>query len=80
MRTTLTLDDDVEALLRKALERRGATLKSVVNEALRRGLVSKDKPAPKPYRTRPVELGQSRIANLDNISEVLAVAEGEFHR
>jgi len=80
MRTTLTLEDDVEALLRQALKRRGTTLKSVVNEALRRGLISKDNPVRDPYRTRPVDLGRARIANLDNIGEVLAVAEGEFHR
>lgn len=80
MRTTLTLDDDVAALLRQALKRRGVTLKSVVNEALRRGLLSDDKPVRQSYRTKPVNLGRARITNLDNISEVLALAEGEFHR
>jgi acyl-CoA reductase-like NAD-dependent aldehyde dehydrogenase len=38
VRTTLTLDDDVAALLRRILARRKATLKEVVNEALREGL------------------------------------------
>jgi len=39
MRTTLTLEDDVAALLLRLRERRKASLKTVVNEALREGLV-----------------------------------------
>jgi hypothetical protein len=38
MRTTLTLEPDVANLLREAIEREHASLKDVVNEALRRGL------------------------------------------
>jgi len=37
MRTTLTLEPDVANLLREAMEREQASLKDVVNEALRRG-------------------------------------------
>ena len=38
MRTTLTLDPDVAALLKKALARGDQTFKDVVNRALRKGL------------------------------------------
>ena len=38
MRTTVTLDPDVEKLVRDAMARRRTSFKSVVNEALRRGL------------------------------------------
>ena len=38
MRTTLTLDDDVSAILKRLRKRRDAGLKDLVNEALRRGL------------------------------------------
>ncbi len=38
MRTTLTLDPDVAALLERVRAARDATLKDVVNEGLRRGL------------------------------------------
>jgi len=38
MRTTLTIDDDVIALLKRAERERGLSFKQVVNEALRRGL------------------------------------------
>jgi len=38
MRTTLTLDEDVAAILKRLRKRRDAGLKDLVNEALRRGL------------------------------------------
>lgn len=38
MRTTLTLDPDVEALLKKAMRERGIGLKEAVNDGLRAGL------------------------------------------
>lgn len=38
MRTTLTLEDDVVALLREAERNSGQSFKAIVNEAIRRGL------------------------------------------
>lgn len=38
MRTTVTLDPDVESLLRKEVRRRGAPFKLVLNDAIRAGL------------------------------------------
>lgn len=81
MRTTLTLDDDVAALLTRAVKRRGTSFKDTVNEALRRGLEAMAKPAPSaPYRVTPFNLGGSLIGSLDNIEEVLSRVEGEGHR
>jgi hypothetical protein len=40
MRTTVTLDADVEQLIRAAQERQRASFKQVLNEAVRRGLKS----------------------------------------
>jgi Arc/MetJ family transcription regulator len=53
MRTTLTLDDDLVARLRKLAHVRGTSFKAVVNETLRRGLTS---PAASPRRPRRVRL------------------------
>jgi hypothetical protein len=39
MRTTLTLDEDVAALLRQRARETGRPFKQVVNEALRAGLI-----------------------------------------
>lgn len=82
MRTTLTLDDDVAALLRRVLARRKRSLKEVVNEALRHGLSRMTAPPKRPgaYRTPGVGLGRCLVGSLDDVAEVLAVAEGESFR
>jgi hypothetical protein len=82
MRTTLTLDDDVAALLRAAQDRRKTNLKSLVNEAIREYLTRRDRPLKtrKRYRIRPVSVGPSLVGNLDCVSEVLAIAEGEAYK
>jgi hypothetical protein len=38
MRTTVTIDADVEALLKKAMRERGVPFKQVLNDAVRDGL------------------------------------------
>jgi len=68
MRTTLTLDDDVAAMLLRVQKTTDATLKDVVNEALRCGLERMSQPAAaKPrFETRPADLGKCYFPNLDN--------------
>ncbi len=58
MRTTLTIDPDVEQLLRREMRRSGRGMKAVVNHALRAGLGAGGKPqtAP-PYRVEPHPFG-----------------------
>jgi hypothetical protein len=82
MRTTLSLDDDVAALLNQVQQSRDVTLKQVVNEALRQGLGQMSKPVvpQAPFRTRPFDLGKCYFPNLDNTWEVLAEAEGESYK
>jgi hypothetical protein len=79
MRTTLTIDDDVAAMLEQLRRDREISLKELINEALRRGLHDMNAPPKrrKPYRTPSVDLGTPRIPNIDNIAEVLAIIEGE---
>ena len=79
MRTTLTLDDDVAALLERLRQERQLPFKTVVNEALREGLRQLRAPAcaRAPFVTRSVDLGRCRFADVDNIADVLAVAEGD---
>ncbi len=79
MRTTLTLDDDVAAMIVRLRKSRGASLRNLVNDALRRGLQEMDARS-KPrsaFRTRSVALGRVRTASVDNIGEALVIAEGE---
>jgi hypothetical protein len=79
MRTTITIEDDVAKLLENVRRARNSSLKVVINQALRQGLRDMTKP-PRPgkaYETRSVSLGRCKLANLDDISEVIAVAEGD---
>jgi hypothetical protein len=81
MRTTLTLDPDVTALLRRAMKG-GRRLRDVVNQALRVGLTS-GAPSPRPrerYRTPPFDSGRCLVGSLVSVAEALAVAEGEAFR
>jgi hypothetical protein len=82
MRTTLTLDDDVAALLKRVLARRKDGLKAVVNEALRQGLRHLGAPPERKavYRTPSVDTGRCLLPNVDDIAEVLAVTEGDWHK
>ncbi len=79
MRTTLTLDEDVAVIVERLRRSRRQTLKQVVNEALREGLkqLTLPPPARKPFRTTAVDLGECLLGNVDNVADVLAVAEGE---
>jgi ribbon-helix-helix CopG family protein len=78
MRTTLSLDEDVAIELERMRRARHASLKDIINEALRRGL--RDMNAPRrrreTFRTRAFKMGAPMI-NVDNIAETLAFLEGE---
>lgn len=82
MRTTLTLEDDVAALLKRVQEESKESLKEVVNRALREGLQRLDQPvaAREPYRTKVHDAGECYFPNLDNIHEVLDEVEGPWRR
>lgn len=83
VRTTLTLDDDVVALLEQERRKRKAKLRDIVNDALREGLSRARKPADgqrQEFRTRSVSLGRCLVGSLDDVAEVLAVQEGESFR
>jgi hypothetical protein len=83
MRTTLTLDKDVAAALERLRKSRRASLKQIVNEVMREGLgrVTAPPSGPRrPFRTRALSLGRCRVDNVDDVTEVLAVGEGESFR
>ena len=79
MRTTLTLDADVAEALESLQKARNVSFKRAVNDALRRGLseMAATKKTRTPFQTSSVSLGRARFANIDNIADVIAVAETE---
>ena len=82
MRTTLTIADDVAAQLEHLRAERKAHMKDIVNEALRAGIKKLAAPSPRkaPFRTKSVSLGRCLVGSIDDVSEALAVGEGENFR
>ena len=81
MRTTLTIDDDVAVQLERLRRERDASLKDLVNDALRRGLRELNaKPKKRePFRTQTFDMGKP-VINIDNVAEAIAYAEGEGYK
>lgn len=83
MRTTLTLDDDVAAMIRRLRREKDDSLKELVNRALREGLKTLEgepRPPRQPFVTETVSLGRCRIGDLTSVPEALAIAEGDDYR
>jgi hypothetical protein len=81
MRTTLTIDDDVAVALERMRRAQDKSFKEVVNQTLRRGLEQANAPKPrKPFRTKSVSLGRCLIGDIVDISEAIALGEGEDHK
>jgi hypothetical protein len=57
VRTTLTLDPDVAADLKRRVRRSGKPFRQILNDAVRAGLRAQDAPPPRPYRLTPVSTG-----------------------
>jgi hypothetical protein len=82
MRTTLTLDDDVAAAIEHRRRELNHTLKEEVNDLIRAGLAHMDEkrlPTP-PFCIKPLSIGKPLVDNFDDVSAVLAMAEGESYR
>ncbi len=78
MRTTLTIDDDLLAELKKLAHREGLPLKHVIHRALRAGLQSfRAPPRRRPYRATTHSMGQARVPDLDKALQVAAALEDD---
>lgn len=74
MRSTVTLDPDVDALIKRAMAEQGIGFKKAINDGLRRGL----RPASprRPYRITPSDLG-AELVPLEHALHVAAEFEDE---
>lgn len=75
MRTTLTLDPDTEALIKRMMRERGITFKDAVNTAIRAGLVS-GVPSP-PFSTPTFSMGAHPQVDLDKALRLAGELEDE---
>ena len=72
MRTTITLDADTEATVRRLMRERGLTFKQAVNAAIRAGTGTRRRK----FRTPTANLGSPRIP-LDHALRLAAELEDE---
>ena len=74
MRTTVTLDDDVEQLVRRRMAERQVSFKKALNDAIRDGAARH--PEPRRFTTRTADLGVPAV-NLDRALQLAAEFEDE---
>jgi hypothetical protein len=81
VRTTLTLDDDVQRRLEREVRRSGRPFKQVVNEMLRLAFTLRPQlRKAEPFQVRPRPFGPPTGASFDNVEELLDELEGASHR
>ena len=80
MRTTLSLDDDVAALLNREIRQSGTSFKQAVNHYLRLGLSAARQTKRKPFVVTPRPLGLPPGLSYDNVEELIEALEGEAHK
>lgn len=81
MRTTLTLDDDVQAKLEREARRQGKSFKEIVNHYLRLGLTARQAYQPErkfTVRARPMGLREGLSAS--SVARLIDELEGPLHR
>ncbi|WP_101951206.1 antitoxin [Mycobacterium sp. 3519A] len=74
MRTTVTLDDDTLAVVRRRMRERGVSFKEALNGAIRDGAQGRASPAA--FVTRTADLGVPSV-NLDRALQLAAELEDE---
>jgi len=72
----LTLEDDVMARVTREMSRSGKPLKTVVNDALRRGLDPSMTSARPTFRVRPAAMGVRPGMEIDDIQGLLDRLDG----
>jgi hypothetical protein len=72
VRTTVTLDPDVERLIRNSMKERGISFKEALNQAARAGLLEKSRPRKRKFVQKTFHLGETQNFRWD---KALATAE-----
>lgn len=76
MRTTIDLDDDVVAAVRRLRATGGLGLSAAVNQLARAGL--REKPGREPFRQRALDIGVT--VDVSNVAEAIETLDGPTAR
>ncbi|HEY6391702.1 MAG TPA: hypothetical protein VIX89_10520 [Bryobacteraceae bacterium] len=77
MRTTVTLDPDVERLLRDSMKERGLSFKEALNESIRAGLVREKHNRSRRFVQKTFRLGAEQEFPWDKALDAAAAMEDE---
>lgn len=77
MRTTVTFDDDVAALLKKEVRKTGEPFKQVLNRYVRLGFTAEKQPPRKAFKVKPWNL---QLPPFEKVEELLEYLEGPDYR
>jgi hypothetical protein len=77
VRSTVTLDEDVAALLKQEMRKSGRAFKQVVNDTLRLGFTAAKQPARKRFVVKAKNLG---LPHYEKTEEYIEFLEGPDHR
>jgi hypothetical protein len=80
IRTTVTLDDDVAARVKRESQSRGASFRDTLNDLLRVALLSAGNMPRRTLKIKPAHMGYKPGLNYDSIESLLEYGEGEQHR
>ena len=81
IRTTVSLDDDVVARVKRESLSRGASFRDTLNDLLRSALLGIDyKPRRRALAILPTNMGHKPGLNYDSIESLLEYGEGDRHR
>ena len=81
IRTTISLDDDVAARVKRESLSRGVSFRDTLNDLLRAALLSIDyKPRRRALAIQPTHMGHKPGLNYDHIESLLEYGEGDRHR
>ena len=78
MRTTVTIDPDVEALLRKTMRERDEPFKRVLNQAIRDGLGNARSDRRKPFEQITFDMGKPLVDLTKALSLAGELEDGEI--
>jgi hypothetical protein len=80
MRTTVTVDPDVEQLLLQAMQQTGQSFKATLNEALRKGLADVvPQSDEKPFAVKAKDMGLRPGIDLANVHDLETELEVQAH-
>ncbi|MFM9883187.1 MAG: hypothetical protein ACKVQT_09180 [Burkholderiales bacterium] len=78
MRTTVTIDPDVEALIRTAMRDRGEPFKQVLNAAIRDGLAGRRRMVSKPFKQPTFDMSRPLVDLTKALSLAAELEDAEF--